>query len=204
MKKIMVLLLATSMLFASIGCSNGNGGSEGSVVTKDDYLGIWTGTMEGIVVSITLNADGSCVAYYSSQGFAGEDSNWTFTNPGVKVNVSGGGSLSGKLENGKLVVNYMGQNISLSKVDTSAYVGTWTGTMEGNVSLSVTLNADGTVSAYNSEQGDTTGFWTITNSGFIMWLDMDGNFPELGVSGNLQSGNLVVNYDGQNISLTKE
>lgn len=203
MKKIMVLLLATSMLFASIGCSNGNGGSEGSVVTKDDYLGTWTGTMGPEPVSITLNTDGSCVAYNSGQGFAGEDSNWTFTNPGVKVNVSGGGSLSGKLENGKLVVNYMGQNISLTKVDTSAYVGTWTGTMEGNVSLSVTLNANGTVSANNSEQGDTNGLWTVTNSGFIMWLNIGDEFPEGGVSGNLQNGNLVVDYDGQNISLTK-
>jgi hypothetical protein len=203
MKKIMVLLLATTMLFASIGCSNGNGGSE-SVVTKDDYLGTWTGTMGPEPVSITLNTDGSCVAYYSSQGFADEDSNWTFTNPGVKVNVSGGGSLSGKLENGKLVVNYMGQNISLSKVDTSAYVGTWTGTMGDDVSLSVTLNADGTVSAYNSGEGKTTGLWTVTNSGFIMWLDIEDECPEFGLDGNLQNGNLVVNYDGQNISLTKE
>lgn len=194
----MVLLLATSMLFASIGCSNGNGGSEGSVVTKDDYLGTWTAKMG---MSITLNADGSCVAYNSGEGFAGEDSNWTFTNPGMTVNVSGVGSFSGKLENGKLVVNYMGQNISLTKVDTSAYVGTWTGTMEGNVSLSVTLNANGTVSANNSEQGDTNGLWTITNSGFIMWLP---DVAEEGVSGNLQNGNLVVDYDGQNISLTKE
>lgn len=199
MKKIMVLLLATTMLFASIGCSNGNGGSE-SVVTKDDYLGTWTGTMGPEPVSITLNTDGSCVAYYSSQGFAGEDSNWTFTNPGVKVNVSGVGSFSGRLDNGKLVVKY-GQDISLSKVDTSAYVGTWTGKMGDDVSLSVTLNADGTVSAYNSGEGKTTGLWTVSNSYFTMWLPdvAKEEFP-----GKLQNGNLVVNYMGQNISLTKE
>ena len=35
----------------------------------------------------------------------------------------------------------------------ASYVGTWTGTMVGDVSLSITLNADGTVSAYNSMQG---------------------------------------------------
>lgn len=204
MKKIMVLLLATSMLFASIGCSNGNGGSEGSVVTKDDYLGIWTGSMGPEPVSITLNTDGSCFAYNSSQGFfAGEDSNWTFTNPGVTVIIEGEDAVPGRLENEKLVVNFEG-DISLTKVNTSAYEGTWTGTMGDDESLSVTLNADGTVSAKNSKQGDTTGFWTVINSGFIMWLDMDGNFPEEGVSGNLQNGNLVVNYMGQSISLTKK
>ena len=218
MKKIMVLLLATTMLFASIGCSNGaggsgneNGGSGGSVVTKDDYLGIWTGTMnvmnamnemDVIELSITLNADGSCVAYNSKQGFAVKDSNWTFSNPGVTVIIGGEDTVPGRLDNGKLVVKY-GQDISLTKVDTSAYVGTWTGTMDGQ-ELSIDLYANGTISAYMEGAGDTTGFWTVTNSGFIMWLDMDGNFPELGVSGKLQNGNLVVNYMGQNISLTKE
>ncbi len=196
MKKIMVLLLATTMLFASIGCSNGNGGSE-SVVTKDDYLGTWTGTWGSDPVSITLNTDGSCVAYCG--GFAGKDSTWTFTNPGVTVTIPEVGSFSGRLDNGKLV----GQDISLTKVNTSAYVGTWTGTM-GSDQVSITLDANGTVYAEDSTQGETTGLWTVTNSGFIMWLDMDGNFPEEGVSGNLQNGNLVVNYMGQNISLTKE
>lgn len=184
------------------GSGNGNGGSGGRVVTKDDYLGTWTGTMNAmdvIELSITLNADGSCVAYNSKQGFAVKDSNWTFTNPGVTVTITGEESLSGRLDNGKLV----GQDISLTKVDTSAYVGTWTGTMEGQ-ELSIDLYANGTISAYMEGAGDTTGFWTVTNSGFIMWLDMDGNFPELGVSGKLQNGNLVVNYMGQNISLTKK
>lgn len=176
---------------------NGNGGSGGRVVTKDDYLGTWTGSMSDVLMSITLNADGSCVAY--CEVFAGKDSTWTFTNPGVTVTIPEVGSFSGRLDNGKLV----GQDISLTKVNTSAYVGTWTGTM-GSDPISITLNANGTVSAYMEGAGDTTGLWTVTNSGFIMWLDMDGNFPEEGVSGNLQNGNLVVNYMGQNISLTKE
>lgn len=181
------------------GSGNGNGGSGGRVVTKDDYLGTWTGTFGNGLMSITLNTDGSCVAYNSSQGFAGEDSTWTFTNPGVTVTIPEVGSFSGRLDNGKLV----GQDISLTKVNTSAYVGTWTGTM-GSDQVSITLDANGTVYAEDSTQGETTGLWTVTNSGFIMWLDMDGNFPEEGVSGNLQNGNLVVNYMGQNISLTKE
>lgn len=196
MKKIMVLLLATTMLFASVACSNGNGagnlgnenGGSESVVTKDDYLGTWTGTWGPEPVSITLNTDGSCVAYCG--GFAGKDSTWTFTNPGVTVTITGVPSLSGRLDNGKLV----GQDISLTKVDTSAYVGTWTGTM-GSDSISITLNANGTVSGNNS------GFWTVINSDFIMCLP---DVAEGESSGNLQNGNLVVNYIGQNISLTKE
>lgn len=195
MKKIMVLLLATTMLFASIGCSNGNGGSE-SVVTKDDYLGTWTGTWGSDPVSITLNTDGSCVAY--CEVFAGKDSTWTFTNPGVTVTIPEVGSFSGRLDNGKLV----GQDISLTKVNTSAYVGTWTGTMDGQ-ELSIDLYANGTISAYMEGAGDTTGFWTVINLGFIMWLDMDGNFPEVGIPGKLQNGKLVVHYGDDDISLTK-
>lgn len=204
MKKIMVLLLATSMLFASVAYSNGNGGSKGSVVTKDDYLGTWTGPIEGIVLSITLNADGSCVAYNSSQGFfAGENSNWTFTNPGVTVIIEGEDAVPGRLENGKLVVNFEG-DIPLTKVDTSAYVGTWIGTMGDDMSLSVTLNADGTVFAKNSSEEETTGLWTVTNSYFTMWLDVGDEDLEEGFFGNLQNGKLVVNYAGKDISLTKE
>ena len=72
--------------------------------------------------------------------------------------------------------------------------------MDDDVSLSVTLNADGTVSGNHSMLGNGIGFWTITNSGFIMWL------PDVAkevVSGNLQSGKLVVNYMNNEISLTK-
>lgn len=67
-----------------------------------------------------------------------------------------------QVDNGKLVANY-GQDISLSKVDTSAYVGTWIGTMGDDMSLSVTLNADGTVFAKNYSEEETTGLWTVTN-----------------------------------------
>ena len=198
----MVLLLATSMLFASVAYSNGNGGSKGSVVTKDDYLSTWTGTLGPVSFSITLNTDGTLVEYQDDEGFTA--GNWKVTNSDMTANISGVGTFNGRLENDKIDATYMNYKLVFTKVDTSTYVGTWTGTMEGNVSLSVTLNADGTVSAYNSGEGETTGLWTVTNSGFIMWLDMDGNFPEEGVSGNLQDGNLVVNYAGQNISLTKE
>ena len=190
MKRIMVLLLATTMLFASVACSNGNGagnlgngnGGSESVVTKDDYLGTWTGTWFNNQVSITLNTDGSCVAYCG--GFAGEGSNWTFTNPGVTVTIPEVGSFSGRLDNGKLV----GQDISLTKVDTSAYVGTWTGTM-GSDPISITLNANGTVS------GNISGFWTVINSNV--------KINESG-SGRLTNGRLEGEYDGQAISLTKQ
>lgn len=119
MKKIMVLLLATTMLFASIGCSNGNGGSgenggSGSVVTKDDYLGTWTGIMEGIVVSITLNADGTVSAYNSGEGKT--TGLWTVTFSYFTMCLNGPEeSFYGELQNGNLVVNYMGQYISLTK-----------------------------------------------------------------------------------------
>lgn len=188
MKKIMVLLLATTMLFASVACSNGNGagnlgngnGGSESVVTKDDYLGTWTGTWGSdpvSIVSITLNTDGSCVAYCG--GFA-EGSNWTFTNPGVTVTIPRVDSFSGRLDNGKLV----GQGISLTKVDTSAYVGTWT-----SDSISITLNANGTVS------GNISGSWTVINSNV--------KINESG-SGRLTNGRLEGEYDGQAISLTKQ
>lgn len=209
MKKIMVLLLATSMIFASIGYSNGNGaggsgenGGSGSVVTKNDFVGTWTGTLGPVSFSITLNTDGTLVEYQDDEGFTA--GNWKVTNSDMTANISGVGTFNGRLENDKIDATYMNYKLVFTKVDTSTYVGTWTGTMEGNVSLSVTLNADGTVSAYNSGEGETTGLWTVTNSGFIMWLDMDGNFPEEGVSGNLQNGNLVVNFYGEDISLTKK
>ena len=96
-----------------------------------------------------------------------------------------------------------GSGGSGSVVTKDDFVGTWTGTMDDDVSLSVTLNADGTVYAEDSTQGETTGLWTITNSGFIMWLNIGDEFPEEGVSGNLQSGKLVVNYMNNEISLTK-
>lgn len=187
----MVLLLATTMLFASVACSNGNGagnlgngnGGSESVVTKDDYLGTWTGTWGSNPVSITLNTDGSCVAYCG--GFAGEGSNWTFTNPGVTVTIpgEGGGSFSGRLDNGKLV----GQEISLTKVDTSAYVGTWT-----SDPISITLNANGTAA-----EGETTGLWTVIDSNVkIKMGDKSGSV-------RLTNGKLEGTYGEQNISLTK-
>ena len=172
-----------------------------STVDPADYVGTWTVTMAGQVLCITLNADGTCVAYNSDEGFA--EAIWNVTNSGVTISIPGVGSLDGKLDNGNLVVDY-GQDVPLTKVDTAAYVGTWTGTM-GPVSLSITLNADGTVSAYNSMEGDTTGFWTVTNSDFIMELDVgDENQEEGIISGNLQGDKLEVNYMDQNISLTKE
>jgi len=88
-------------------------------------------------------------------------------------------------------------------VSKNDYLGTWTGTM-GPVSLSITINADGTISAYNSMEGETTGFWTVINSGFIMWLDVGDEILEEGLSGNLQGDKLVVNYMDNEISLTKE
>ena len=179
--------------------TGGNSGS-GSTVTKTDYVGTWTVTMDEQVLSITLNADGTCVAYNSDEGFA--EAIWNVTNSGVTITIPGEGSLSGRLDNGNLVVNY-GQDIPLTKVDTATYVGTWTGSM-GGATLSITLNADGTLVADNSMEGETTGFWTVTNSGFIMWLDIGDECPEEGLPGNLQGDELEVNYMGNEISLTKE
>jgi|GEM_PF-6489793 len=73
----------------------------------------------------------------------------------------------------------------------------------GSAQISITLDANGTVYAEDSTQGDATGFWTVTNSGFIMWLDIEDECPEFGLDGNLQSGKLVVNYMNNEISLTK-
>ena len=203
MKKIMALLLAVLMFFAFVACDTGNGGSGGTGGSTEgniSYVGTWTVTMEGQVLCITLNADGTCVAYNSDEGFA--EANWNVINSGVTITIPGGGSLSGKLDNGNLVVNY-GQDIPLTKVDTAAYIGTWTGSM-GGATLSITLNADGTLVADNSMAGNTSGFWTVTNSGFIMWLDIGDECPEEGLPGNLQGDELEVNYMGNEISLTKE
>ena len=106
-----------------------------------------------------------------------------------------------KLNNGEIEVAYMEQDMLLTKVNTTAYVGTW---KDENQVFSITLEADGIVFANNSREGDTTGFWTVTNSGFIMWLDIGDECPEEGFLGNLQGDELEVNYMDQNISLTKE
>ena len=180
------------------GSTGGNG--SGSTEEQTSYVGTWTGPMGPVTVSITLNADGTLVAYNSDEGFA--ESNWNVTNSGVTITI-GEVSLSGKLDNGKLEVAYMGQDVPLTKVDTTAYLGNWTGSM-GPVTLSIKLNADGTVSANNSMEGDTTGFWTVTNSGFIMWLDVGEECPEEGFPGNLQGDELEVDYMGNKISLTKK
>lgn len=204
MKKIMALLLAVLMLFAFVACDTGNGGSggtgSGSTEGNISYVGTWTVTMGSDQMSVTLNANGTCVAYNSDEGFA--EANWNVTNSGVTITIPGEGSLDGKLENGKLVVDY-GQDVPLTKVDTAAYIGTWTGSM-GGATLSITLNADGTLVADNSMAGNTSGFWTVTNSGFIMWLDIGDECPEEGLPGNLQGDELEVNYMGNEISLTKE
>lgn len=180
------------------GSSSTGGSGSGSTEGNISYVGTWTGPMGPVTVSITLNADGTLVAYNSDEGFA--ESNWNVTNSGVTITI-GEVSLSGKLDNGKLEVAYMGQDVPLTKVDTTAYVGTWTD--EAQV-LSITLKADGTVSANNSKEGDTTGFWTVTNSGFIMWLDVGDACPEEGFPGNLQGDELEVDYMGNKISLTKK
>lgn len=181
------------------GSSSTGGSGSGSTEGNISYVGTWTGPMGPVTVSITLNADGTLVAYNSDEGFA--ESNWNVTNSGVTITIPGIGSFDGKLNNGKLEVAYMEQAIPLTKVDTTAYLGKWTD--EAQV-LSITLNDDGTVSAYNSIEGDTTGFWTVTNSGFIMWLDIGDECPEEGFPGNLQGDELEVNYMGNEISLTKK
>lgn len=182
------------------GSSSTGGTGSGSTGGNISYVGTWTVTMGSDQMSVTLNTDGTCVAYNSDEGFA--EANWNVTNSGVTITIPGEGSLSGKLDNGNLVVNY-GQDVPLTKVDTAAYVGTWTGSM-GGATLSITLNADGTLVADNSMAGNTSGFWTVTNSGFIMWLDIGDECPEEGLPGNLQGDELEVNYMGNEISLTKE
>ena len=182
--------------------TGGNSGS-GSTVTKTDYVGTWTVPMGSDQMSVTLNTDGSCVAYNSDEGFA--EANWNVTNSGdVIITIPGVGYLDGKLENGKLVVNYMGQDVPLTKVDTAAYIGTWTGSM-GGATLSITLNADGTMSGYSPimEPTNIDGFWTVTNDGVMIGADVGDEDPEEGIiPGSLQGDKLVINFNGQ-IELTK-
>lgn len=168
-----------------------------NVVFKYDYVGTWTGTIGSDQISITLNTDGSCVAYYSREGFT-QEANWNVSNSSVTVNI-GEVTVLGRLDNGKLVVDYMGENISFTKVNTTAYVGTWTGSM-GNQKLSIDLYGNGIIFANNSEEGYTNGLWTVTNSGFIMWLDVGYGI----IPGSLQGDKLIVNYLNYEISLTKE
>lgn len=183
------------------GSSSTGGTGSGSTGGNISYVGTWTVTMAGQVLCITLNADGTCVAYNSDEGFA--EANWNVTNSGVTITIPGVGSLDGKLENGKLVVNY-GQDVPLTKVDTAAYVGTWTGSM-GGATLSITLNADGTMSGYSPimEPTNIDGFWTVTNDGVIIGADVGDEDPEEGIiPGSLQGDKLVINFNGQ-IELTK-
>lgn len=175
----------------------GSGSTEGNI----SYVGTWTVTMAGQVLCITLNADGTCVAYNSDEGFA--EANWNVTNSGVTITIPGEGSLSGRLDNGNLVVNY-GQDVPLTKVDTAAYVGTWTGSM-GGATLSITLNADGTMSGYSPimEPTNIDGFWTVTNDGVMIGADVGDEDPEEGIiPGSLQGDKLVINFNGE-IKLTK-
>ena len=176
----------------SSGSGGGNSGS-GSTVTKTDYVGTWTVTMDEQVLSITLNADETCVAYNSDEGFA--EANWNVTNSGVTITIPGEGSLSGKLENGKLVVHYMGQDVSITKVDTADYVGTWEGS-----SISITLNADGTMSGYSPvmNPNNIDGFWTVTNNGVM--IGAEGEI----IQGSLQGDKLEVTIDDMPITLTRE
>ena len=181
------------------GENSGSGSTEGNI----SYVGTWTVTMGSDQMSVTLNTDGSCVAYNSDEGFA--EANWNVTNSGgVRITIPGVGSLDGKLENGKLVVNYMGQDVPLTKVDTAAYVGTWTGSM-GGATLSITLNADGTMSGYSPimNPSNIDGFWTVTNDGVMIGADVGDEDPEEGIiPGSLQGDKLVINFNGQ-IELTK-
>lgn len=177
------------------GSSSTGGTGSGSTEEQTSYVGTWTVTMAGQVLCITLNADGTCVAYNSDEGFA--EAIWNVTNSGVTITIPGEGSLDGKLNNGKLVVDY-GQDVPLTKVDTTAYVGTWTGSM-GGATLSIKLNADGTMSGYSPimEPTNIDGFWTVTKAGVIIGPG------EENVSGTLQGDKLVINFNGQ-IELTKE
>jgi len=193
----------------STGSEGGNTGSgstggtgSGSTGGNISYVGTWTVTMGSDQMSVTLNTDGTCVAYNSDEGFA--EAIWNVTNSGVTITIPGVGSLDGNLENGKLVVNYMGQDVSMTKVDTAAYVGTWTGSM-GGATLSITLNADGTMFGYSPimEPTDIDGFWTVTNDGVMIGADVGDVDPEEGIiPGSLQGDKLVINFNGQ-IELTK-
>ena len=183
------------------GSSSTGGTGSGSTEEQTSYVGTWTVTMAGQVLCITLNADGTCVAYNSDEGFA--EAIWNVTNSGVTITIPGEGSLSGRLDNGNLVVNY-GQDVPLTKVDTADYVGTWTGSM-GGATLSITLNADGTMSGYSPimEPTNIDGFWTGTNDGVMIGADVGDVDPEEGIiPGSLQGDKLVINFNGQ-IELTK-
>ena len=193
----------------STGSEGGNTGSgstggtgSGSTGGNISYVGTWTVTMGSDQMSVTLNTDGTCVAYNSDEGFA--EANWNVTNSGVTITIPGVGSLDGNLENGKLVVNYMGQDVSMTKVDTAAYVGTWTGSM-GGATLSITLNANGTMSGDSPvmNPNNIDGFWTVTNNGVMIGADVGDVDPEEGIiPGSLQGDKLVINFNGQ-IELTK-
>ena len=179
------------------GSSSTGGTGSGSTEEQTSYVGTWTVTMADQVLSITLNAGGTCVAYNSDEGFA--EANWNVTNSGVTITIPGVGSLDGKLNNGKLVVAYMGQDVPLTKVDTTAYIGTWTVSM-GGATLSITLNADGTMSGYSPimEPTNIDGFWTVTKAGVIIGAG------EENVSGTLQGDKLEVIIDDMPIPLTRE
>ena len=168
------------------GSSSTGGTGSGSTEGNISYVGTWTVTMEGQVLCITLNADGTCVAYNSDEGFA--EANWNVTNSGVSLTI-GKETVSGKLDNGNLVVNY-GQDIPLTKVDTTAYIGTWNGSM-GDATLSITLNADGTMSGYSPimNPSNIDGFWTVTNDGVMIGAGEENVF------GTLQGDKLVINFN---------
>ena len=174
--------------------SSGSGSGSGSSSTEEQtsYEGTWTVTMEDQVLSITLNTDETCVAYNSDEGFA--EAIWNVTNSGVTITIPGEGSLSGRLDNGNLVVNY-GQDVPLTKVDTAAYVGTWEGS-----SISITLNADGTMSGYSPvmNPNNIDGFWTVTNDGVM--IGAEGEI----IQGSLQGDKLEVTIDDMPITLTRE
>jgi hypothetical protein len=173
------------------GDGNTGSGSEsgsGSKEEKSPYVGTWTGnvTIEGQACSLsaTLNDDETLVAYLSMEGFT--DGTWSETDSGVSLTI-GKETVFGKLDNGNLVVNY-GQDIPLTKVDTTAYVGTWKGTL-GVTTLSFALNADGTMSGYSPimEPTNIDGFWTGTNDGVMIGAG------EENVSGTLQGDKLPAN-----------
>lgn len=215
MKKILVLLLAVLTLIAFVACDTGNGGSGGTGGSTDGnpaaYVGMWTGTMGPVTVSITLNADGSLLAYNSAEGYV--DGSWSASESGVSISF-GDVETTGKLENGKLVIIFDGENIYLEKSGSNSgssstggngsgstegnisYVGTWTVTMEDQV-LCITLNANGTCVAYNSDEGFAEANWNVTNSGVTITIPGVGS-----LDGKLENGKLVVNY-GQDIPLTK-
>ncbi|MBP3607143.1 MAG: hypothetical protein J6J11_02325 [Treponema sp.] len=185
--------------------STGSGSGSGSTEEKSPYVGTWTGnvTIEGQACSLsaTLNDDETLVAYLSMEGFT--DGTWSETDSGVSLTI-GKETVSGKLDNGNLVVNY-GQDIPLTKVDTTDYVGTWKGTL-GGATLSIKLNADGTMSGYSPIMDPTNidGFWIGTNDGVMIGADVGDEDPEEGIiPGSLQGDKLVINFKGQ-IELTKD